>query len=48
MIAANLVELSLRMVVSTDFGLVGEVERVRIECLGGAIPKHREDNEDCQ
>jgi hypothetical protein len=48
MIAASLVEPSLGMVMRTDFGLVGEVERVRIECLGGAIPKHREDNEDCQ
>ncbi|MGB5831501.1 MAG: hypothetical protein WBG92_05855 [Thiohalocapsa sp.] len=48
MIAAGLVERGLRMVVGADFRLVGEVERVRIECQGGAIPEHRKDNEDCQ
>ncbi len=48
MIAAGLVERALRVVVNTDFDLVGEVERVRIECLGVGIPKHRKDNEDCQ
>jgi len=48
MIAATLIESTLRMVVNIGYCFFGKVERMPVKCPGTAIPKHREDDEECK
>ena len=48
MIAAGFVERRPGLVVRTDCGVAGQIERVRIERPGTAVAEHREDDEDGQ